>query len=101
MVERAFRISKGTLDMRPMFHFTENLIEAHVCLCFIALKVYKELERLLKVMESEMGIDRVLAIAKTISTLTLRLPSGEKCSKTLFITPDQKKVESIFEALGI
>ena len=32
-----------------MFHFTRRRIEAHVCICFVALKVYKELERLLKV----------------------------------------------------
>ena len=24
VVERAFRVSKGTLEMRPMFHFTEH-----------------------------------------------------------------------------
>ena len=47
--ERAFRISKGTLEMRPMFHFTERRIEAHVCICFIAYKVYKELERLIAI----------------------------------------------------
>lgn len=38
VVERAFRISKGTLEMRPMFHFTEKRIEAHICICFIAYK---------------------------------------------------------------
>lgn len=32
VVERSFRISKGTLEMRPMFHFTERRIEAHVCI---------------------------------------------------------------------
>ena len=26
VVERAFRFSKGTLEMRPMFHFTERRI---------------------------------------------------------------------------
>ena len=31
-----------------MFHFTPRRIEAHICICFIAYKVYKELERLLK-----------------------------------------------------
>jgi len=36
--------------MRPMFHFTEKRIEAHVCLCFVALKLYKEVERLLKIL---------------------------------------------------
>ena len=47
-VERAFRISKSKIETRPMFHFTPRRIEAHVCICFVALKVYKELERLLK-----------------------------------------------------
>lgn len=45
VVERTFRISKGTIETRPIFHFTEKRIEAHVCLCFMAYKVYKELER--------------------------------------------------------
>ena len=36
VVERAFRIGKGTLEMRPMFHFSEKRIEAHICICFVA-----------------------------------------------------------------
>jgi transposase len=35
-VERAFRITKGRLELRPMFHFTEKRIKAHVCICFAA-----------------------------------------------------------------
>lgn len=48
VVERAFRVTKGNLEARPIFHFTEKRIEAHICICFIAYKVYKELERYLK-----------------------------------------------------
>jgi transposase len=48
VVEKAFRISKGNLEMRPVFHFTERRIEAHVCICFIAYMVYKELERIIQ-----------------------------------------------------
>ncbi len=44
-VERAFRIAKSKIEVRPMFHFTRRRIDAHVCICFVALKVYKELER--------------------------------------------------------
>ena len=55
VIERAYRVTKGTLEMRPMFHFTSRRIEAHVCICFVAYKVYKELERILKIT----GIDLV------------------------------------------
>jgi len=48
-IEKAYRVTKGTLEMRPMFHFTSKRIEAHVCICFVAYKVYKELERILKI----------------------------------------------------
>ena len=44
-VERAFRIAKSNIEIRPMFHFTRKRIEAHICICFVALKVYKELEQ--------------------------------------------------------
>lgn len=101
VVERSFRISKGTLEVRPMFHFTERRIEAHVCLCFVALKVYKEFERLLRAIEFEMSVDKVLDIAKTLSTITIALPNGETVAKTLFLTPDQKLIEPLFAALGV
>lgn len=47
-----------------MFHFMRRCTEAHICICFVALKVYKELERMLKVSDIKMNIDKVLALAK-------------------------------------
>ncbi|MEG2242713.1 MAG: hypothetical protein RSC87_04435 [Muribaculaceae bacterium] len=87
--------------MRPMFHFTERRIEAHVCLCFVALKIYKEFERILKVIEVEMSVNKVLDIAKTLSTITIALPNGETVVKTLFLTNDQKLIEPVYVALGV
>ena len=39
-VKLAFRIAKSKLEVRPMFHFTRKRIESHICICFVALKVY-------------------------------------------------------------
>ena len=96
-VERAFRITKGTVEMRPMFHFTPNRIEAHVCICFVAYKVYKELERVLKENQYKISVDKVLEIAKTITTLRIKLPkSGKTINKTMIITERQKVIEPLF-----
>lgn len=90
MVERAFRISKGTLETHPIFHFTERRIEAHVCLCFIAYKVYKEIERIVNLLNLDMSVDSVLKIANTITTIRLRLPLNDKTiTKTMMLTPTQ------------
>lgn len=101
VVERAFRIGKGTLEMRPMFHFTERRIEAHVCICFVAYKVYKELERIIFSINLGMSVDKVLAIAKTITTLRIRLPNGEAFSQTLFTSPQQNAIIPLLDALEI
>lgn len=97
VVERAFRISKGTLEMRPMFHFTERRIEAHICICFIAYKVYKELERLIAINNIGMSVDHVLDAAKTITTIRIKMPENGTCfTKTLFLTEKHLAVRPLF-----
>lgn len=98
VVERAFRISKGTLEMRPIFHFTERRIEAHICICFIAYKVYKELERLIGINKIDMGVDHVLDAAKTITTIRIKMPeNGTYFTKTLFLTEKHLAIKSLFD----
>ena len=47
-VERAFRISKTDMRIRPIYHRLENRIKAHILICFVSYAVYKEFERKLK-----------------------------------------------------
>ena len=89
-VERAFRVVKGKLETRPIFHFTERRIEAHICICFMAYKVYKELERLLKTLDIGLSVDKALDVARTISTVTFKLSDGRVSSETMLITPEQR-----------
>lgn len=98
VVERAFRISKGTLEMRPMFHFTERRIEAHVCICFVAYKVYKELERIIKTRQINMSVEQVISVAKTITTIKVYMPQHRAYyAKTLFLTKPQQDIRQLFE----
>ena len=90
VVERAFRITKGTLEARPIFHFTERRIEAHICICFVAYKLYKELERILRLLGIGLSVDKVLDIARTISTVTIRLDNGTTHTRTLLNTAEER-----------
>ena len=102
-VERAFRITKGNLEARPIFHFTEKRIEAHICICFIAYKVYKELQRIIA-LHGEIGlsVDKVLDIAKTIPTIRIHLPYNEEDrTQTLFLTDKHKLIKSLFDIEAI
>ncbi len=97
VIERAYRITKGTIEIRPMFHFNPRRIEAHVCICFVAYKMYKELERVLKISQIELSVDKVLGIAKTIATIKIKLPLQNKTtSRTLILTKQQNQISKLF-----
>lgn len=78
-IEKAFRISKTDLQIRPVFHRLKKRIEAHICISFMAYLLYKELERALTI--SKCGISMNVAIeninkmyeVKTEENCTVRL----------------------------
>lgn len=97
-VEQSFRIAKSKLEIRPMFHFNEKRIKAHISICFVALKVYKELNRLLKINNIGLSVDKVLEIAKTVVTIKVKLNNDNDIyTQTLFLTPRQKIISRLFE----
>ena len=97
-VERAFRITKSNLEAWPIFHFTEKRIETHICICFIAYKVYKELERIIKLAKIDISVDSVLKIAKTIATIRIKMPNNGKVrQQTLLLTSAQHSIKSLFD----
>lgn len=95
-VERAFRISKSKIEIRPMFHFTRRRIEAHVCICFVALKVYKELERLLKLSGINMSVDKVLALAQTVVTIQMTLPKNKQVINRTMLMKRHLRIAPLF-----
>lgn len=61
-IEKAFRVAKTDLRIRPIYHRKQKRIEAHICLVFKAYKVYKEMERQLKEKKSELSPEKVIEI---------------------------------------
>jgi len=88
-VELAFRIAKSDLQMRPIYHFKENTIKAHILICFMALAVCKYME--LKTRQSTKHTIKLLkgvTDAKLSNTLTgkqftLRSPINEETKQLL------------------
>jgi len=64
-VERAFRVLKSLLKVRPMFHWAERRVETHIFICFLAYLLAKVLELRLK---SQPATEH-LSIAKALDRL--------------------------------
>lgn len=96
-IEKAFRVSKNDLKIRPIYHRVQRRIEAHICIAFAAYKVYKELERQLKAKKSTLSPEKAIEIAKTIFSVQVRLnQSGETVSKTIYTRAEQKNLADLF-----
>jgi transposase len=96
-IEKAFRVSKTDIKIRPVYHQLQRRIEAHICLSFVAYKVYKELERQLKELQSEISPEKAIDIAKTIYSIKAIKPkSKELFEKTLLLNDEQNLLARLF-----
>lgn len=96
MIEKAFRISKTDLKIRPIYHRIADRIEAHICICFAAYAVYKELERKLQQNKMQISPEKAIDLIKDMQQLTYQLPiSKEIKSKILNLNEDQEKLLKI------
>jgi transposase len=96
-IEKAFRIAKTDLEIRPIYHRVQRRIEAHICIAFAAYKVYKELERLLKLKKSELSPEKAINIAKTIYSVKIKHPiTNEITFSTIINTEEQKYLANLF-----
>ena len=59
-VERAFRISKTDLKIRPIYHRLETRIKAHILISFVSYAIYKEFDRKLKINDVKFNFSQKL-----------------------------------------
>lgn len=97
-IEKAFRVAKTDLKIRPVYHRKQKRIEAHICLNFVAYKIYKELERQLKEKKSGLLPEKVIEILQSIYQIEIITPTTkEKIIKTLLLTPEHKLLDELFD----
>jgi transposase len=90
-VEKAFRISKTDLRIRPMYHRRRRRIEAHVLVAFIAYTIHKELERRLALGQIPISPQRAAELTQTMYELTFHLPDDPQPRRTLLQMDDQQQ----------
>ena len=100
-VEESFRINKNDLEIRPIFHFKESRIKAHLAICFMAFCCIRYLEFRIKTQFKKLSPEIIrrellhvqLSILKDTSTNeTYAMPScvGEYAPKIYQIMKLQK-----------
>jgi len=96
-IEKAFRISKHDLKIRPIYHRLQKRIEAHITINFVAYKIYKELERLLKEKKSGVSPEKAIEIAKSIYQIKAQTDGYGNIAQILLLTEKQKYLAKLFD----
>ncbi len=91
-IERAFRISKTDLRVRPMHHHKRRRIEAHLLIAFVAYTIWKELERLLKNAGVHMSARRAGELTQNMYALTYELPHAKTVEQQLLQMSDEQQL---------
>ncbi len=90
-VEKAFRISKTDLRIRPIYHRIKERIEAHICICFTAYAIFKELERILGINKIGLSPEKAIEQIKEIRQLRYTLPKSRQIKTKILQPTDQQE----------
>ena len=89
-IEYAFRMSKTDLRIRPIFHRKRARIEAHICISFAAYSIYKDLERALKLSNSEISVRNAYELTQNIYEIEIILPESKIIKKIMLKLSDKQ-----------
>jgi len=91
-IEKAFRMSKTDLRIRPVYHRLERRIRAHICVAFSAYCIYKELERVLHKEKSNLSPRKATELTHNMYQITYTLPDSQH-TKTKLLHMDDEQAE--------
>jgi transposase len=74
-IEKAFRISKTDLKIRPIYHRLKERIEAHICISFVSYVLYKDLERVLSE-HTDISMKKALKQINRMQEIMVSLPGN-------------------------
>lgn len=97
-IEKAFRMSKTDLRIRPIYHRLKHRIEAHICISFTAYCIYKELERVLYKEKSKLSVAKASELTHNIYQITYTLPESKHTKSTLLKM--DKEQDELFQIIN-
>lgn len=90
-IEKAFRMSKTDLKVRPIYHRLEGRIRAHMSIVFTAYCIYKTLETALKKEKSTLSLEQAAELTKNMYQVVLELPGQTHTQKILLGMDEQQQ----------
>jgi transposase len=99
-VEESFRLSKHDLRVRPIYHWTDNRIKAHVAIVFMAYCCIRYLQYRVKLQYEAISPEVLVRELNHVQTsLLVHTETGERYSMPSKLSVVAKKLYKIMEVL--
>lgn len=97
-IEKAFRISKTDLKIRPIYHRLKERIEAHICISFVSYLLFKELDRVLSQSKTSISINEAIKQINKMYGITIKHPNGYNQQTMLKHNPAQQTIINLINS---
>ena len=97
-VERAFANLKDVLDMRPIYHRTDDRVQAHIFVAALAFLLHRAIEKKLKTARLDLSATEALTALKSVRVVDIDLGNG---TTKRSVTRGTQRAAAVLRALGI
>ncbi len=98
LIEKAFRISKTDLRIRPIYHRLRERIEAHICISFVSYLLFKELERVLTENQTNISVNQAVKQINKMYEVVFQYANGKNQKVLLKNNPTQEQIMKIINS---
>jgi transposase len=97
-VERSFANLKDVIDMRPIYHQTDDRVQAHIFVAALAFLLHRAIEKKLKTASLDLSATEALTILKSIRVVDIDLGNG---TTKRSVTAGTQRAAAVLRAIGI
>jgi transposase len=98
MIEKAFRISKTDLRIRPIYHRLRERIEAHICISFVSYLLFKEFVRVLNENGTSISVNQAIKQINKMHEIVFQYSNGNSQRVLLKNNPVQEQIMDIINS---
>jgi len=96
-VERAFSNLKDVIDLRPVYHQTDERVQAHIFVAALAFLLHRAIEKKLKAAGLDLSATEALQALRSVRVVDLKLGNQKKRT----VARGTGRAQNILAALGI
>jgi transposase len=97
-VERCFANLKDVIELRPVYHQTEDRVAAHIFVAALAFLIHRAIEKKLKAARLDLSATEALSILRSVRVVDIDLGNG---TTKRSVTAGTQRAAAVLRAIGI